>query len=180
MKLIQACMLISGIALASSAYAASVTVTVNSTSADPIKAHGTVTLTETKYGTLLTPNLHDLPPGPHGFHIHEKPSCADNGDAAGGHFDPRKRSQHLGPYQPGHLGDLPTLWVDKEGKATTPVLAPRIKLKDFLGHSLMIHDNGDNYSDTPEKLGGGGGRMACGVINKKADSEKPNPGKLHL
>ncbi len=28
----------------------------------------------------------------------------------------------------------------------------------------MIHAGGDNYSDTPEKLGGGGARVACGVI----------------
>ncbi|MRR17699.1 MAG: superoxide dismutase [Cu-Zn] SodC1, partial [Deltaproteobacteria bacterium] len=30
--------------------------------------------------------------------------------------------------------------------------------------SLMIHVGGDNYSDVPEKLGGGGGRLACGVV----------------
>ena len=28
----------------------------------------------------------------------------------------------------------------------------------------MIHEGGDNYSDTPKPLGGGGARMACGVI----------------
>jgi Cu-Zn family superoxide dismutase len=28
----------------------------------------------------------------------------------------------------------------------------------------MIHESGDNYSDTPKKLGGGGGRIACGVV----------------
>jgi len=27
----------------------------------------------------------------------------------------------------------------------------------------MIHAGGDNYSDQPEPLGGGGGRIACGV-----------------
>jgi Cu-Zn family superoxide dismutase len=27
----------------------------------------------------------------------------------------------------GHLGDLPVLVVDKDGKATTPVIAPRLK-----------------------------------------------------
>lgn len=34
----------------------------------------------------------------------------------------------------------------------------------------MIHAGGDNYSDKPEKLGGGGSRIACGVIkNPKAN-----------
>ena len=28
----------------------------------------------------------------------------------------------------------------------------------------MIHAGGDNYSDEPQPLGGGGGRIACGVI----------------
>jgi Cu-Zn family superoxide dismutase len=28
----------------------------------------------------------------------------------------------------------------------------------------MIHAGGDNYSDTPKPLGGGGERIACGVV----------------
>jgi superoxide dismutase, Cu-Zn family len=28
------------------------------------------------------------------------------------------------------------------------------------GHSLMIHAGGDNYSDQPKPLGGGGGSLA--------------------
>ncbi|WP_324128836.1 superoxide dismutase family protein, partial [Acinetobacter baumannii] len=28
----------------------------------------------------------------------------------------------------------------------------------------MIHAGGDNYSDSPQPLGGGGARIACGVI----------------
>ena len=28
----------------------------------------------------------------------------------------------------------------------------------------MIHVGGDNHSDHPKPLGGGGGRLACGVI----------------
>ena len=45
------------------------------------------------------------------------------------------------------------------------VLAPRIKhISEITGHALMIHAGGDNYADLPEKLGGGGARMVCGVI----------------
>ena len=48
---------------------------------------------------------------------------------------------------------------------TTPVLAPRIKdLKELQGLSLMVHVGGDNHSDHPKALGGGGARLACGVI----------------
>lgn len=126
---------------------------------------GTVVVTQTKYGLLFTPNLHGLKPGIHGFHIHLNPSCSNNGEAAGGHLDPQHTDKHLGPYNgKGHLGDLPALFVDADGTSTTPVLAPRLKeLSKIKNHSLMIHEGGDNYSDTP-KLGGGGGRMLCGII----------------
>lgn len=127
---------------------------------------GTVTAKDTAYGLLLTPNLQDLTPGLHGFHIHINPSCADNGAAAGGHVDPKQTGQHLGPYQQGHLGDLPGLVVDAQGKATLPLLAPRLSTKDLAHHSLMIHAGGDNYADTPSPLGGGGARFACGVMPK--------------
>jgi Cu-Zn family superoxide dismutase len=127
---------------------------------------GTITAEDSLCGVLLTPNLHDLSPGVHGFHVHEKPSCEDKGMAAGGHLDPQKTNQHEGPYQHGHLGDMPVLIVNQDGTATLPTLAPRFKLSQILGHTLMIHAGGDNYSDTPEKLGGGGTRIACGVIKK--------------
>ena len=131
---------------------------------DNNKYIGSVTAEQTQYGLLLTPNLSHLSPGPHGFHLHQNPSCADNGLAAGGHFDPQNTGKHLGPYGVGHLGDLPVLIVDKQGKATVPELAPRLNIKDLSGHALMIHAEGDNYSDTPKALGGGGARVACGVI----------------
>lgn len=125
---------------------------------------GTVTAQDTKYGVLLKPNLEHLPPGLHGFHLHEKPGCGDQGMGAGGHLDPKKTNKHLGPYNDaGHLGDLPALYVDQTGKANTPVLAPRLKVSTLKNHALMIHEGGDNYTDTPP-LGGGGARIACGVI----------------
>jgi len=126
---------------------------------------GTVVAKDTRYGLLLTPHLRDLPPGAHGFHVHVNPTCKDNGMAAGGHLDPEKTGQHLGPYNPkGHLGDLPILYVGKKGQATLPVLAPRLSIAEIAHHSLMIHAGADNYKDHPAKLGGGGARLACGVI----------------
>lgn len=127
---------------------------------------GTIELSESPHGVLISPHLKNLPSGPHGFHLHANPSCADAGQAAGGHYDPENTGKHLGPYGKGHLGDLPILWVCADGTTTAPMLAPRLKLSDFQGHSLMIHAGSDNYSDTPEKLGGGGARIACGVVEK--------------
>jgi len=136
------------------------------------KEIGTVTASAHPSGVLLTPDLSGLTPGPHGFHIHENPSCeAAEKDgakvaalAAGGHYDPEKAGAHHGPYHKGHLGDLPALMVDADGRATIPVLAPRLKLAQLRNRALMIHAGSDNYSDTPAALGGGGARVACGLI----------------
>jgi superoxide dismutase, Cu-Zn family len=125
---------------------------------------GTIIASEKPYGVLFTPNLHNLPSGLHGFHIHQNPSCLDNGMAAGDHFDPSHSSQHLGPYGKGHLGDLPVLEADTNGNATLPILAPRLRLNELKNRSLIIHEGRDNYSDVPTKLGGGGARIACGII----------------
>lgn len=125
---------------------------------------GTVTFRDSRYGMMITPDLHGLPPGARGFHIHATPDCGDNGMAAGSHLDPKKTDSHEGPYQSGHLGDLPVLVVNNDGIAKTPTLAPRFKINMLKGHALMIHAGSDNYSDQPEKNGGGGPRYACGVI----------------
>jgi len=135
---------------------------------------GQVRIEETKHGLVFYPNLAGLPMGLHGFHVHENPSC-DPGQkdgkavaalAAGGHFDPKGTKVHGEPWGDGHLGDLPALYVDHDGTATNPVLAPRLRMKNVLGRSLMIHVGGDNHADHPMPLGGGGPRMACGVIGE--------------
>jgi superoxide dismutase, Cu-Zn family len=87
--------------------------------------------------------------------------------AAGAHYDPAKSGHHDSPWGDGHLGDLPALYVDADGNATQPVLAPRLKLSDLPGRALMVHAGGDNHADHPAPLGGGGARIACGVIGKK-------------
>lgn len=135
---------------------------------------GTISAVQSRYGVILTPDLKDLKPGIHGFHLHQNPDCnpkEQNGKtvaayAAGGHFDPAKTGRHEGPYGNGHLGDLPALFVTEDGKAVYQVLAPRLKLSDIKGRSVMIHEGGDNHSDHPEKLGGGGTRIACGVVSR--------------
>lgn len=133
---------------------------------------GQVTVSESKHGLVFTPALTGLTPGLHGFHLHQNPSCEPKDKegkmtpalAAGGHYDPKKSDRHGTPWGDGHLGDLPPLYADAEGKASQPVLAPRLKMKDLKGRALMIHAGGDNHADHPAPLGGGAGRIACGVI----------------
>jgi Cu-Zn family superoxide dismutase len=155
--------------------AATATATINSISPTGVGASlGTVTFTDSAKGLVITPKLSGLPPGEHGFHIHEKGDCGPGlnqgkpaaGFAAGGHYDPVHTKKHLGPFSTaGHRGDLPVLVVGGQGDANLTVTAPHLTVAEIRGRSIMIHAGGDNYSDTPKPLGGGGARIACGVIH---------------
>jgi Cu-Zn family superoxide dismutase len=155
------------------AFGAEATVAVSMVDAKGIGAAiGSVRIVETRYGLVFYPSLKGLPPGLHGFHVHENPSCASAERdgvatpalAAGGHLDPQATKRHGEPWGDGHLGDLPALYVAADGSANNPVLAPRLKLADVLNRSLMVHAGADNHADHPAPLGGGGARVACGVI----------------
>lgn len=147
-------------------------VTVYAVSAQGIgEKLGTVTLEDTSEGLKIQTNLEKIPSGPHGFHVHEYGSCQPVGKdgqvgaalAAGGHFNPN-HAEHHGTPMTGHLGDLPLLTADTDGNVKETNIAPRLKLADIRGHAIVVHSGGDNYSDTPKPLGGGGSRIACGVI----------------
>ena len=147
-------------------------VTVNAVTAQGIgNKIGTVELLDSPSGLVINTDLSDLPPGPHGFHIHEKGLCGPaekDGKmgaalAAGGHFNPNQAPHHGTPLT-GHLGDLPLITVDASGKSQEKLVAPRLKLADVQGLAIMVHAGGDNYADEPKPLGGGGDRIACGVI----------------
>ena len=131
---------------------------------------GQVVIVQSQHGLVFYPQLEKLAAGMHGFHIHENPDCGLTADGlgmkAGGHWNPTKAPNHSFPWDDnGHKGDLPSLFVDAHGQANSPVLAPKLKtLDEIRDRSLMIHVGGDNYHDHPAKLGGGGARMACGII----------------
>ena len=137
-------------------------------------ALGMVTFTDTDKGLEIKTDLKGLPPGQHGFHVHEKGDCSPmmkDGKpgvamAAGGHYDPKETKKHMGPEGGGHMGDLPFLTVGADGIAKETLYVKGIKAEDFAGRALMIHAGGDNYSDVPAPLGGGGARIGCGIIKK--------------
>lgn len=160
---------------AAPALAASVTVPMTqATPAGPGASVGQVTLEDGAKGVSIKLDLHGLPPGQHGFHLHDKPSCDPAAGAdgkvtpaggAGAHFDPDMTKMHMGPDGAGHLGDLPRIEVAADGTAHQTLTETRLKsVNMFKAHALMIHAGGDTYSDTPP-LGGGGARLACGVVH---------------
>lgn len=137
------------------------------------KAIGDVVVTPGQLGkgVAFAPSLTGLPPGDHGFHVHRNPNCGpatkdgkmEAGEAAGPHYDPGTTGKHAGPSGMGHKGDLPVLKVDANGRAGSVVVANNLTWQELKGHALMIHGGGDTYGEPPAN-GGGGKRIACGVI----------------
>lgn len=138
---------------------------------------GHITAVDTTAGLELRPeiNSNDIfrDGGERGFHVHEFADCADKngviGGAAGAHWDPDKTGTHQGPSGKGHKGDLPPLTFNKDGSTTSPVVASRLTELDVVDKALIIHEGGDNFSDTPPN-GGGKARLACGF----------NPSKMNM
>lgn len=139
------------------------------------EALGTIVLRPMKGGGLrLIPDLQGLPPGEHGFHIHHLAQCQPGreeddspaiGQQAGPHLDPTGTDRHAGPGGGGHLGDLPRLQVDEQGRATVEVEAPHVSLKDVVGRALVIDAGGDAYDEASDSAWEEGHPIACGIIS---------------
>jgi Cu-Zn family superoxide dismutase len=132
---------------------------------------GTLTLSNTTGGLLLSGTLSGLPPGVHGIHLHTTGSCEPPFTSAGGHWNPTSR-QHgtLNPQGP-HLGDMPNVTVSSDGSATVSVMTPGGTLRganavmDADGAAVVIHARADDYRTDPS--GNSGERIACGVIGSR-------------
>jgi Cu-Zn family superoxide dismutase len=133
------------------------------------KPLGTITLTETSQGVLLTGVLTQLPPGPHGFHLHGVGKCEPPFTSAAGHFNPDNKKHGFLEASGHHAGDLPNLHVSSDGKANIDVLAVGLTLSgrtrnllDEDGTAIVLHIKADDYKTDP--AGDSGDRIACGVI----------------
>ena len=73
----RATVVVACLAFAAAAHGAETTVKMSIADAKGAGASvGTVRIVETRYGLVFYPALTGLPPGLHGFHVHENPSCA--------------------------------------------------------------------------------------------------------
>ena len=145
---------------------------------------GYITMFDSAEGLVFDVDLHDLPHGKHGFHIHEfgniEPKDGKAAGMAGQHYDPEKTGKHLGPYRDGHKGDLPVLHVARNGRSKKRLVAPRLTLDEVKGLALIIHSGGDNYSDKPVVNGGGKSRIAGGIVTNECPYCKPKWPKYAL
>jgi len=130
---------------------------------------GTVTLQETANGVLLRAEFDGLPPGTHGFHIHETGLCTPDFSAAGGHFAGGGESHGFIVATGPHAGDLPNIHVPESGRLTVEMFNDRITLdagqgaiREGDGSAIIVHAGADDYESQPS--GDAGERIACGVI----------------
>jgi len=137
---------------------------------------GIATFSEGVNGVSVVAQVQNLPPGYHGFHIHEMGKCEPpDFKSAGEHFNPQGTQHGLADPKGPHAGDLPSLLVAPDGVGMIVTLAPMVTLKDgknSLFHSggtaLVIHSQPDDLTTNPS--GESGSRIACGVITKAASA----------
>ncbi|KPQ38381.1 MAG: Cu/Zn superoxide dismutase [Porphyrobacter sp. HL-46] len=133
---------------------------------------GTATFTQARHGVIITLDLRNLTPGPHGLHIHETGACTPDFKAAGGHYNPID-SEHGFDSEGGyHVGDLPNISVAADGVARGDIFVPQVSLtgpendrypftlQDADGSAIMVHARADDYRN----MASSGERAACGVI----------------
>lgn len=133
-------------------------------------ASGTVTFVQKADGSVdVTAHLTGVPAGVHGFHIHDKGDCGDNGNAAGGHFNPAGTAHGAPAADAHHAGDFGNITADAQGMAHASFNTRSITVtagpNSVVGHAVILHANPDDLVTQP--TGNAGPRIACGVVEMK-------------
>ena len=131
---------------------------------------GTVAMTELAAGVLLRLDLKGLPPGAHGFHVHETGKCDGDFTSAGAIYNPLGAKHGFINEEGPMAGDLPNVVAAPDGTARAEIITPYLHLNkdtddtlfDPDGSALVIYEKADDYQTDPE--GGGDKRIGCGVI----------------
>ena len=139
---------------------------------------GRAVLSERGGGVLMTVNVKGLPQGLHAVHVHAVGKCEGPAfTSAGGHFNPLKKKHGFKNPDGPHAGDLPDMYVNKDGVGRYEVLIENITLGagqtsvfDADGSTIIVHATADDNVTDP--AGNAGDRIACGVITKAAAKGK--------
>jgi Cu-Zn family superoxide dismutase len=135
---------------------------------------GTAVATKIATGTRLYVRFTRLPPGKHGFHIHEYGDMSDHCDSMCAHFNPygRPHGGQDSPAKARHVGDLGNLVTDDKGACKMQMVDKLISLHgtktNIIGRGLIIHGDEDDLGcgghETSLETGNSGKRVACAVI----------------
>jgi len=145
-------------------------------------ALGTVDFAQTNHGTLILFDLHGLPPGAHGVHIHTSGNCdaKTKFTSAGPHFSPDPKNHSFLVKGGPHAGDLSNEFAAADGSLHASTISNMFALGngkksifDRDGASIIVMAKGDDYTTQP--AGNTGDRIACGVITRTA-GPKPRKG----
>ena len=143
---------------------------IKGTSPDSIIS-GKVIFTEENGGLSVEATVANVPPGKHGFHVHENGSCAEMGKAAGGHFNPDHMQHGFLPkdgYTHAQAGDMGNIEVGPDGNGTFKLFMPGLTLKEgkyaVVGKSVILHEKEDDFS---QPVGNAGSRIGCGMIEEE-------------
>lgn len=128
---------------------------------------GTVSFTQIGDGeVMMVLKVANMEPGEHAVHIHEFQDCSsDDGMSAGGHWNPTEMDHGKWDTDDFHMGDIGNLVANEDGYAEMTFstdewcLGCDDKTKNILGHSLIIHEDADDFETQP--TGNAGGRIGC-------------------
>jgi Cu-Zn family superoxide dismutase len=112
-------------------------------------------------------DLTGVPPGTHGFHIHEKGDCGNNGANAGAHFNPTGMVHGAPDAVSHHAGDFGNVTAEANGEVHTRFTTHSISLKAAdptspVGRAVVLHEKADDLVTQPS--GNAGARIACGIV----------------
>jgi len=130
-------------------------------------ATGTVHFQELGDGSVdVQADITGATPGVHGFHVHDKGDCGDNGNAAGGHFNPLNTPHASPEAQSHHAGDFGNVTADANGEVHTHFNTRSVTVHEgvtsVVGHAVILHANPDDLVTQPS--GNAGPRIACGIV----------------
>lgn len=106
------------------------------------------------------------PDSTHAIHVHEFGDIrADDGTAAGGHYNPEGHPHALPDADERHAGDFGNLSTNSEGEAEFTITVDNISLAGYknpvIGRAVIVHARED---DGGQPTGNAGGRISQGVI----------------
>jgi Cu-Zn family superoxide dismutase len=136
------------------------------------KEIGNVAISEVAQGVRISAEADNLPPGVHGFHIHETGQCEPpDFESAGSHYNPADKQHGWDNPEGPHAGDFPNVHVQDDGKLAIEYFTDAVTLGegettlfDEDGSAVVVHEGADDYQSDP--TGHAGARIACGVVEK--------------